>query len=108
MTFPKNHRPGSSWRTLVHRREGERGYGKPIEDDNDRHAAPTEFDELVIDDFLHVEQQDPRNYWMRVGPLRINVTVGERGQARVVSVTEEDDGYLLKDIGPGESVWTKT
>ncbi|MGJ5077004.1 hypothetical protein [Bradyrhizobium oligotrophicum] len=38
------------------------------------------FDELVVDDWLHIEQMDDRVYWLQVGDVRMWVTVvaGER------------------------------
>jgi hypothetical protein len=33
------------------------------------------FDEVVIDDWLHVEQMDDNHWWMRVGDACINVTL---------------------------------
>lgn len=41
------------------------------------------FDELVIDDWLHLEQMDERSWWMRVGDARINIVVNESGRAEV-------------------------
>lgn len=104
MTFPKKHRPGSLWRFLAHERVG-KGYGAEIELKRD--DKPTEFDELVVDDWLHVEQLDSCTWWMRVGPLVLHVSVGERGQAREVSVVEEDFGFDLNEHPTGEMVWTK-
>lgn len=41
------------------------------------------FDELVIDDWLHLEQMDERRWWMRVGDARISISVREGGGAEV-------------------------
>ncbi|HVK75725.1 MAG TPA: hypothetical protein VM734_20485, partial [Kofleriaceae bacterium] len=41
------------------------------------------FDELVIDDWLHLEQMDERSWWMRVGDASISVVVDGDGRARV-------------------------
>lgn len=93
--LPKNHRPGSHWRILAHELDGS-SYGEPIEDDHE-HRGPSEFDELVVDEWLHLEQLDKRLWYMRLGPLLIHVTVGERGRAKQVSVTCDEDGYEHTD-----------
>lgn len=41
------------------------------------------FDELVIDDWLHLEQMDERSWWMRVGDARINIVVHESRRVEV-------------------------
>lgn len=50
---------------------------------------PSELDEVVIDDWLHLEQMSKREWWLRVGDYTINVWVGERGQAESVRFEEE-------------------
>lgn len=48
------------------------------------------FDELVIDDWFHLEQMDKRRWWMRIGGnVIVNVHIDERGRA---TVTVEKDG----------------
>jgi hypothetical protein len=44
---------------------------------------PVQFDELVIDDWFHLEQMSQRHYWMRVGNLGINVHIDGDGKATV-------------------------
>lgn len=39
------------------------------------------FDELVVDDWLHIEQMDERSYWMRIGRDRVYVTFDADGRA---------------------------
>ena len=41
------------------------------------------FDELVIDQWLHLEQMGPRSWWMRVGDARLSIRIDKDGQARV-------------------------
>lgn len=55
---------GTRWRLLAH--EG----GQAVELEN-----RGVFDELVLDDWLHVEQMDSDRWWLRVGDARINVRV---------------------------------
>jgi hypothetical protein len=56
--------PGMRWRILAHR-EGEK-----IELENQG-----TLDELVVDDWLHVEQMDDSVWWLRVGDVRLFVTL---------------------------------
>ena len=58
--MPKRHpRPGSTWRFLAWTKSGD-----PIE----RQSKGGEtFDELVVDDWLHIEQMDRDTWWMRIG-----------------------------------------
>jgi len=72
-------RPGSSWRVLA--RDGER----KIEAGNDG-----VFDELVVDQWLHLEQMDDATWWMRVGDARVDIKVGTDG---VPQVSIERDVY---------------
>jgi hypothetical protein len=60
--------PGSEWRVLAH--DG----AKKIECGNEGI-----FDELVVDDWLHIEQLDDASWWMRVGDARILVRAHEGG-----------------------------
>jgi len=53
--------PGSKWRFLAH------GPTRLHLDDKGEYR----FDELVVDDWLHIEQMSDREWWMRVGDARI-------------------------------------
>lgn len=93
--LPKRHRPGSQWRTLAWKPDPAVGKGDriQIEDSSDEHDSST-FDEVVIDQWFHLEQMDHRNWWMAVyredgSQVTVNVRVGERGRASHVSVHEE-------------------
>jgi hypothetical protein len=46
-------------------------------------AEPVQFDELVIDDWFHIEQMSERHYWMRVGNYDLNVHIDGKGEAAV-------------------------
>ena len=65
-------KPGSNWRVLA--RDGEREV-----------TTQTEgvFDELVVDQWLHLEQMDDSTWWMRVGDARIDIKVIAEGLAEV-------------------------
>ena len=58
--------PGTRWRILAHRED------EKIELENQG-----TFDELVVDDWLHVEQMDDNVWWLRVGDVRVRVTVSD-------------------------------
>jgi len=63
---------GSRWRILA--RDGER----KVTAQNDG-----VFDELVVDDWLHLEQMDDNTWWMRVGDARVDIKVLPDGRAEV-------------------------
>ena len=48
-------------------------------------------DELVIDDWLHIEQMDTRVWWMQIGDARIHVRVSVRG-APIVTIERGEYG----------------
>lgn len=101
MTLPKRHKPGSHWRVLVHGAPG------PVLDvGHDAYKQPTEFDEVVVDEWLHLEQLDSRLWSLRLGPLLISIHVGERGQADEVTVDCDEDGWSHDDVGMSD-VWKK-
>lgn len=52
--------PGSRWRILAW--AGERQHKLDL----DSRAFPSVFDEIVIDDWFHLEQMDARTWWMAV------------------------------------------
>jgi hypothetical protein len=107
VSLPKRHRPGSQWRILAHCRLGDGWYGGRVEESSENHE-PTEFDELVVDEWLHLEQMDRRTWSLRVGPLLITTTVGERGQARVVCVEDDqDDGWRARQDRAGALIWER-
>lgn len=96
-------RAGARWRLLVHQIKG--GYGvhsHHIEPnpEPDRHTSPfrthhelpsdTEFDELVVGRWLHIEQMDTQTWWMNIGGLVVHVTADRDGRPRAVRVDLED------------------
>jgi hypothetical protein len=56
---------GRRWRILAYREGGEK-----IELENEG-----AFDELVLDDWFHIEQKDTNLWWLRIGDARLFVTV---------------------------------
>lgn len=102
---------GSRWRILAHR--GVLGHGDPVELYSQQWHSPAQlkhmtaarqlhvicrelvtpsvFDELCLDDWLHLEQMSARHYWMAIGPLHVNVTIGKDGRARISIQRDGDD-----------------
>ncbi len=77
---------GASWRILAH--EGPTAVSLRSVDYDGSEPTPlhtrTIFDELVIDDFLHVEQMDTRHWWILVGNvLHVDVSKDARGNVTV-------------------------
>lgn len=60
--------PGSSWRLLTHRDT------EAISIENDG-----VLDELVLDDWFHLERMQENLWWMRVGDTRILVEIRAQG-----------------------------
>lgn len=63
---------GSKWRILAHSSAGSVG----MEDQGT-------FDELVVDDWLHIEQMDDDVWWLRVGDARVMVTLASQSEPTV-------------------------
>jgi hypothetical protein len=78
-------RPGSRWRLLTHPRKG-----PPFEA-----RSQGVFDELVVDNWLHIEQMNVRDYWMKLGPIMINVRLRTDGKM---------DIGIERDAGPGGKI----
>lgn len=105
-------RPGAPWRLLVHewrgrqpgRREGDSGIAHHITSDPDlarrlpdtesvrTHVLPpTEFDELVVGRWLHIEQVGARVWWMAIGGVVVHVTADRDGRPTHVQVAGPGD-----------------
>jgi hypothetical protein len=82
-------------RTVIESKSKERDYASSTEVPN------TEVDEIFIDGWLHIECMDTNEYWMTVGGLDINVTVGKDGRAKKVTYRVEDEpGVEYVDDNP--------
>jgi hypothetical protein len=90
--------PGFSWRILAHKRAnvgratvGSYQTGGQVDICSEQFAEPVEFDELVIDNWLHIEQMGDRDWWIGLGhdadgcpyEWMINVHVDRFGRAHV-------------------------
>lgn len=51
----------------------------------------TEFDELVIGSWIHLEQMDTGCWWMNVGGVTVNVQADRDGRPKAVDVAGPDD-----------------
>src|SRR5688572_5639129 len=71
---------GSPWRILVH--DGDR---QPHDTSSDK-LPGTEFDELVIGQWIHLEQMDTGVWWMNIGGVTVWVHASEDGKPTNVSV----------------------
>jgi hypothetical protein len=86
-------RPGRSWRILAH------GPGPYDSIQTGTRAGSTEkarargsvFDELCIDDWLHLEQMDDRLWWLNLGDrqLVLWIEIPKRGKVRI-GISEEN------------------
>jgi len=95
---------GGRWRILVHERiPGQKMSGMShsigstaklagVADEwrKPQVLANTEFDELVVSPWLHVEQTTSTSWWMNVAGIDINVTVDRYGKPRVVHIGDAD------------------
>jgi hypothetical protein len=89
--------PGRSWRIRAHTLDGMedlhiRSKDHPTREAMKGYETPKRamvFDELVIDDWFHLEQMTRSDYWMRVGNYDLNVHIKGDG---TVSVMVEDNG----------------
>jgi hypothetical protein len=106
-------RAGSPWRILVHEalsggRSGKThhvtshatfGGSTPDSDLSKTHVIDgTEFDELVVGHWIHVEQMDSRLWWMNIAGVTINVRVDRDGRAYGVDVYGPGD-YASAEYG---------
>lgn len=66
---PEKKLPGSAWRLLT-------STGFSVENEG-------VLDEVVVDQWMHLEQMDERLWWMRLGDARLLIEIDERGNANV-------------------------
>ena len=53
------------------------------------------FDELLVDDWLHIENLDRNVWWLRLGDARIFIQVSEDGSANALSIQRGEYGPQL-------------
>ena len=106
-------KPGYSWRYQMIRPNGERieKYSLPAYDELGTNYLPerTEktlrgpafFDELVIDDWFHIESMDDRRWYLRIGDALMYVHVPRKGPVRL-DVMRGDSGPIVGETHAGE------
>lgn len=82
----KPRRRGSPWRVLA------QGGAERVS----LECAGTEFDELVVGDWLHIERMSEQEWWMQIGGVVLGVTV-LRDKRKRVRVMERKTGRQLED-----------
>lgn len=120
-------RAGYSWRLLAHKDEGgwwvcrtcgwkgesyekhpkkcegdyvkDISHSRTVELHSTDYAEPVCFDELVIDDWFHIEQMDKRLWWMRVGDLNINIHVRSDGSRDLSGWWDTEDNTKPEGTG---------
>ncbi len=98
---------GTPWRILVHDQPAAVSYHvgddnrngslptspEPQDTEHSKHIelAGTEFDELVVGTWIHVEQTDVGSWWMNIGGVTVWVRADPKGKPRSVAVYGPDD-----------------
>jgi hypothetical protein len=84
-THMKKPKIGSKWRFLAHGPQYRVEIGS-----KDCHQAlivaiepETIFDELVVDQWFHMEQMDKNTWWMRLGEKNVMVCIDKNGKAEI-------------------------
>lgn len=116
-------RAGSRWRILVHEWRGSKYPGQPTyghayhvgSQPRDAEDGPyvtsttlegTEFDELVIGRWIHLEQMDAGKWWMNVAGITIDIAVDRDGRPKRVLVQGPEDCAGPVDGCTYELVWS--
>jgi hypothetical protein len=101
--MPRAFWPGFQWRILAHEAKNRTRTGKsfdmrvgdrwlkegkfPSGYPGLRLDGAWEFDEIVIDDWFHLEQMDERHWWLGVGNgdnyWHVNISINGKGEAQV-------------------------
>lgn len=72
--------PGYRWRTLAW--DESKPEQPPLKQEYDG-TESVRFDELVIDDWFHMEQMDDRIWWACVGDMHFNILVRHDGRVEI-------------------------
>lgn len=78
----KLRRAGSPWRVLAHGKFD----GKYSNEAHNVEIPNTEFDELVVGKWIHIEQMDTGKWWMNIGGVTVWVKADRDGNPLSVSV----------------------
>lgn len=91
--------PGYEWRILAHRRTMDR-LSYPDKHEVEMRSIdfdhPVEFDEVVIDHWLHLEQLSDRIWYLRLGVWLMYIRIDGDGRVEV-SMSEDDTQQGLAD-----------
>lgn len=88
MKKPNRRKPGQAWRILAW--DEKRSAKYEMEDKGT-------FDELVIDDWFHLEQMDFRDWWARIGDAWLWIHVPPKGPP-VVTVRRGEYGPTTEEM----------
>lgn len=109
-------RAGARWRLLVHGRHGPAHHVTPDPGFAARYPdgphsrthliADTEFDELTVGSWLHVEQMDGSVWWMNIGGVTVHVTADRDGRPKLVWVCGPQDYDAPREGCRYELSWT--
>lgn len=118
---------GTRWRLLAHDKRGH-AYGLAHhvasgphvgclpgcskEHTNTKHETRTilpgtEFDEIVVGHWLHVEQMDANSWWMNVGGVTLWVKTDRDGYPKAIQVYGPDDYDDAADGCKYNQTWSK-
>ena len=93
------------WRILCHTRDGSSAgtwsagnHATENDSHDDVQPQSTEFDELVVGHWLHIEEMDTRVWWIDIGGIVIWVHVRKDGRPKSVFVEQQHsvDGCTYK------------
>jgi hypothetical protein len=125
-------RAGSPWRILVHTYDGNGRYEDAWHVANDRRFGggdgqdttvevadrvyhsrhtelpDTEFDELVVGGWCHIEQMDTGRWWMNIAGVTLHVTADRDGRPTAVTVHGPDDFADAEPNCSYDLYWSKS
>lgn len=76
-------KPGRRWRILAYEDNGGRIEVRSPDIDRPTVSGRSVLDEVVIDDWLHLEQMDTRKWLLVLGGFHFWITVPKKGRAEV-------------------------
>lgn len=109
-------RAGARWRLLVNGANGPAHHITPDPKFAAAHPdgaysrthliAHTEFDELAVGSWLHIEQMDNRVWWMNIGGVTVHVTADRDGRPTRVWVCGPEDYDAPREGCTYELTWS--
>lgn len=86
---PRPYPVGKRWRILAHGPGGK---------DVELRYKPSDrvtLDEVVVDEWLHLEQMDHRAYWLCLGKMHFWIALDRDGKAEIM-ITDDGDGLTSR------------